>query len=724
MKNCIEILETGNNTRKENTFMKKILQLSEKIVAWAKGLTTTQIAVGATAAGLVVAGVVCVVVIVNSLGSADALSTESTEGTESLYEETYIEETETIEAVMIHLTTTSIDKDLKVKIVDGNDNLIEGQSFVITIAMKEDVAEQAETEEDEENSSEESKEVAIEGDEYEDDDMDGIIHVQDLEGGDYLVYLQPIKGFEVEENPITATVKGQIEYERVEIENEIKDESQINAAIEDTALNQVVVESVLQDTTQLVESKVIPTVVGKENVDFSNFPEASVSSSLTIETLTKTEIVITEPDPGPGESTETPEEGTVSETALGVSETSRTLTRTAATTPTTVPVYVYAYVSLPQTTTLYYYGKDASMTATIPLAISDEKGIVKQSDLSWVVDDTSVLKCEVSEDLKSVTVVAKKAGIARITVTVPYVTDDAGTIDTKTLTCVVSVGDYTDNSTQLLDKDGNSLYLDEKATQIATPASYSSATQFYGEPKYTGWQSLDGYLYYYKADNTLATGPQVIGGVQYEFHEDGTLKESEQTIGIDVSKWQGDIDWATVASAGVDFAIIRCAYRGSSTGVIVEDPYFKQNIKGATENGIKVGVYFFTQAITEAEAVEEASTAISLVQGYRLHFPIFIDTEGSGGRADNLDKYTRTAIVKAFCETVRNSGYKPGIYASKYWYYDNLDVSQLSTYNIWVAQYNTVCNYNGRYDMWQYTSTGSIPGINGNVDMNICYTKY
>lgn len=715
MKNCIEILETGNDTRKENTFMKKILQLSEKIAAWAKGLTTTQIAVGATAAGLVVAGVVCVVVIVNSLGSADALSTESTEGTESLYEETYIEETETIEAVMIHLTTTSIDKDLKVKIVDENDNLIEGQSFVITIAPVDEDAD--ETEETEEDSSEETEEVVVEGDEYEDDDMDGIIHVQDLEGGDYLVYLQPIKGFELEENPITSTVKGQIEYQKIEIKNEIKDESQINAAVEDTAKNQVAVEAVLQDTTQLVESKVIPTVVGKENVDFSNFPEASVSSSLNTEVLTKTEIITTEPEPGTGDGTETPEGGTVSETALGISEINGALTRTTTTTQTK-----NATASLPQTATLYYYGKDASMMTTVSLTIDNTTGII--TGYEWSIDDPSVVTCTPSADNKSASLVAQKAGTATITVTVSYVKDDAETIDTKTLTCVVSVGDYTDNSTQLVDKDGNGLYLDEKATQIATPASYSSATQFYGEPKYTGWQSKDGYLYYYKADNTLATGPQVIGGVQYEFHEDGTLKESEQTTGIDVSKWQGDIDWATVANAGIDFAIIRCAYRGSSTGVIVEDPYFKQNIKGATENGIKVGVYFFTQAITEAEAVEEASTAISLVQGYKLNFPIFIDTEGSGGRADNLSKQARTAIVKAFCETVRNSGYKPGIYASKYWYYDNLDVSQLSTYNIWVAQYNTVCNYNGRYDMWQYSSKGSVPGINGNVDMNICYTKY
>ena len=217
----------------------------------------------------------------------------------------------------------------------------------------------------------------------------------------------------------------------------------------------------------------------------------------------------------------------------------------------------------------------------------------------------------------------------------------------------------------------------------------------------------------------------MIGSIKYSFHEDGTLVEALETNGIDVSKWQGDIDWKAVAGAGIDFAIIRVGYRGYTAGSLVEDEYFRKNISGATKAGIKVGVYFFTQAVTEAEAVEEASMAIECVKGYHLDYPIFIDTEWSGGypggRADNLSKAQRTKVVKAFCRTVRNSGYKAGVYASKSWYQSNLYADELNEYVIWVAQYNSECTYTGKYSMWQYTSQGSVPGIKGNVDMNVFY---
>ena len=127
----------------------------------------------------------------------------------------------------------------------------------------------------------------------------------------------------------------------------------------------------------------------------------------------------------------------------------------------------------------------------------------------------------------------------------------------------------------------------------------------------------------------------MIGGVSYTFASDGSLAQSAGNKGIDVSKYQGNIDWGAVAASGINFAIIRVGYRGSSTGVLVEDPYFRRNISGASKAGIKVGVYFFTQAVTEAEAVEEASMAMSLVSktGCHLTYPIFIDTESaSNGR--------------------------------------------------------------------------------------------
>lgn len=192
-------------------------------------------------------------------------------------------------------------------------------------------------------------------------------------------------------------------------------------------------------------------------------------------------------------------------------------------------------------------------------------------------------------------------------------------------------------------------------------------------------------------------------------------------LGIDVSKWNGNIDWEAVKESGVRFVIIRCGYRGSKTGALVEDPYFRQNIKGATDAGLKVGIYFFTQAVNQSEAVEEASMALSLVEGYDLDYPIFIDTEGSGGRADGLDTATRTAVCEAFCETVEQAGYESGVYASREWFYNNVDDDVLSDYTIWLAEYRKEPLYTGRYDMWQYTSSGAIDGIEGRVDLNLSY---
>lgn len=197
--------------------------------------------------------------------------------------------------------------------------------------------------------------------------------------------------------------------------------------------------------------------------------------------------------------------------------------------------------------------------------------------------------------------------------------------------------------------------------------------------------------------------------------------EQNAVLGIDVSKWNQNIDWNKVKEAGVQFVIIRCGYRGSKTGVLVEDPYFRQNIKEAKEAGLKVGVYFFTQAINQAEAVEEASMVLSLTEGYELDYPIFIDTEGSGGRADTLDAVTRTAVCEAFCETVEQAGQEAGVYASRNWYYNNVDDDVLSRYTIWVAEYRKEPLYTGRYDIWQYTSSGQIDGIDGRVDLNLSY---
>ena len=193
--------------------------------------------------------------------------------------------------------------------------------------------------------------------------------------------------------------------------------------------------------------------------------------------------------------------------------------------------------------------------------------------------------------------------------------------------------------------------------------------------------------------------------------------------GIDVSKWQGEIDWAKVKEAGVEFAIIRAGYRGSVTGSLVQDPYFEKNMAEATAAGIPVGVYFFTQAVNQVEAVEEASMVIELMKHYKVDLPVFIDTEGAGenARAKDLDVETRTAVCDAFCATIQNAGYTGGVYASRCWYQDMLNTPKLEKYFIWLAEYTDVPKYEGYYGMWQHSSKGQIGGIKGNVDLDILY---
>ena len=194
-------------------------------------------------------------------------------------------------------------------------------------------------------------------------------------------------------------------------------------------------------------------------------------------------------------------------------------------------------------------------------------------------------------------------------------------------------------------------------------------------------------------------------------------------LGIDVSKWNKEIDWMKVKEAGIEFAIIRCGYRGASSGALVLDPMYKKNIEGAIEAEIPVGVYFFTQAIDEVEAVEEASMVISLIEDYDVDYPVFLDSESAGGRgrADAMNAEERTKIHKAFLETISSAGYETGIYGSRNWLNDEVDMTQVSEYKTWLAEYADIPVYDEYYHMWQYTSKGSVDGIETNVDLNLCY---
>ena len=341
----------------------------------------------------------------------------------------------------------------------------------------------------------------------------------------------------------------------------------------------------------------------------------------------------------------------------------------------------------------------------------------------WYTSDSSVVT--VTEHGNG-TITAVKAG--KVTITACSSEDTS-----KKATCEVTVTGgkaEEDTKTLLKDKDGRQLYIKKDGKYVeAVVADYFKYDVFYRlndnvEYKYTGWQTIDGKRYYFDKNGNKVTGTQIIQGIQYDFGADGALSSGSGVLGIDVSRHNGSIDWEKVKNSGVSFVIIRCGYRGSATGVMVEDPKFKSNIQGATAAGLKVGVYYFSQAVNRVEAVEEASAALDIIAGYKISYPVFIDVEAAGGRADGIGSATRTEVVQAFCETIRDSGYTAGVYANKTWLGSRMNTGSFGSYNIWLAQYAAAPTYNGRYEMWQYSSTGKIDGISGNVDLNISYLGY
>ena len=210
----------------------------------------------------------------------------------------------------------------------------------------------------------------------------------------------------------------------------------------------------------------------------------------------------------------------------------------------------------------------------------------------------------------------------------------------------------------------------------------------------------------------------------YEDEENGVTSR----IGIDVSEFQGeDIDWKQVRESGIEFVIIRLGYRAyGETGELVLDDMFDRNMQGALDAGLDVGVYFFSQAITPGEAVEEAEFVLEHVRGYEIDGPIVYDTEeikGDTARTDNNTRQEFTNYCKVFCDTIEQAGYDPMIYANMKWMAFTLDMEQLADYDFWYADYHDVPQCPYEYEVWQYSETGAVPGINANVDLNVWFQK-
>lgn len=196
--------------------------------------------------------------------------------------------------------------------------------------------------------------------------------------------------------------------------------------------------------------------------------------------------------------------------------------------------------------------------------------------------------------------------------------------------------------------------------------------------------------------------------------------------GIDVSTHQGEIDWPAVAADGIDFAMLRLGLRGyGRNGKILEDTTFCQNLQGAQDAGLDVGVYFFSQAITAEEAEEEAQFVLDALDGRELALPVAFDWEpilGDEARTDGLDGATATRCAVAFCEKIQAAGYRAAVYFNQNQGYLHYDLRELTDYVLWLAEYGTVPDFYYHFDMWQYSHRGRVDGIEGDVDLDLMFS--
>ena len=697
--------------------------------------------------------------------------------------------TVTADGKMVEVTFTSVEQDLKIKFIET-----ESRRLVTDVAFE--VHLQPST-----------------GDELVlvDADLDGIIYEKGIKSGDYTVVEIVADSYQFVGVPDSVNVREKIAYQQIDVAQEVKKESEINVAAEDTGVAiggagaPVVTMPALPtetptptltptptpsptlangDTVEWVESTKTPVSggagyqpVAKDAItapsysmgnamEVHNYDYAAVPCRGAVQTMVRTESepVVTDGEAaGEAGATPTPEatatptptpEATATPTPTPEATATPTPEATATATPTATPTSeakrVIREVVLDKSGFNLTVGSSETITATASL--EDGTKLTEGNKFSWSSSDASVARVD-----EAGKVTAVKTGTATITASFK---DDNG--DSRSASCIVSVisDPKEDTASRLLDKNGNQVYIknsDGKYVE-ATYADYFAKSEFYilvdTEYTYTGWQVINGNTYYFDRNGKKVTGEQQIQGVKYVFGADGVLKKDNNTptatstptptptptqapvndtptngpvIGIDVSKWNGTIDWNAVKASGVQFVIIRCGYRGSTSGVLVEDSKFRSNIQGAQAAGLKVGVYFFSQAINEVEAVEEASLTLAMMQGYGVNLPVFIDTEfttSRNGRADGLDKGARSAVCRAFCETIRSGGYTPGVYCSKAWLGPSVDLNVIGGYKIWMAHYVQQTDYTGHYDLWQFTKNGSIAGIQGAVDMNYCYMGF
>ncbi len=652
----------------------------------------------------------------------------------------------------IHLIPASVEEDLEVQIVDENDEIVLNEKFVLHVKCA---------------ANGYSKYWTVDG--------DGFLRLPTIPSGVYTVSIEEIDGYDVPSEPVTVKVEKKVDYEKIDVSDKVVDESKVDVSKEDAAYDDAQVTPAtpapLKDTVKYVKSSskekdekytritykykptltdsgVVKTKDGKESnimveVDKDGYvtkawelsyprEEQAVAleehsilpAAMALSLMDNTTVIqmensgiapIDEDDSDastPAPTTEVPQPVTPPPTPVPTPEPTveptpeitpePTPEPTPATTPDPTPEITPTPEPTPEQTPETTPTRQPSPSPAEPSpspSVAPSPSPVQPSPSVKPSESPAVSPSPSAKPSPSPSVAPSPS---------PSVKPSPSPVK-KEITLFAEDG-------KVLEAYSNLMLAEKKIETEAT----RKVTVYYG------WQTLEGKKYYFNKDGEKVTGTQVIQGVTYFFDKNGVMGNR---VGIDVSKYQRDIDWKKVKETGVEFAIIRVGYRGYGSGALVEDSYFAKNIKNATKAGLKVGVYIFSQAINTKEAVEEASMCIDAVKGYKLAYPIFFDTEYSTsrktGRADHLTKSQRTKIAKAFCETVENAGYQAGIYASASWFTGQLNYSDISKYDIWVAHYGVdKPKFDHHYDIWQYTGSGTCAGVPGAVDMNIGYTYY
>ncbi len=606
------------------------------------------------------------------------------------------------EDIEVVLKSTSMERDLKVKFVNkATGKVISGAAFKMTLT----------------GPSKTTKE-------YSDHDNDGIIWVKDIEGGSYTVAMLDLDGF-VTARTLKADVKKKLEYKVVEVQEEVKKENQIVVSQEDAAYGGTDKDestsgsAVLKDTVEFVASSQKETEK-KTNVQVKDKFNQPVYEKQKVDQLGQPMYakILSE-----SEEFHTYNDQGVCTRCGAKKSCEHKYENCVCTKCQDVKHETLSDGVCPKC------GKVVDANAHTVHTLG-ENGMCKYC--STLVDETKHVCVDENGDnqcdqcKKEVTSTppqqdSSENGNGDSGDTNQSQNDGEGTVTPQSLGVenpITNIGIFYRPLRFLRASEGRFIKYDTSSA----PVYDTNSTPVYETKKettYYGWQTIDGATYYFDKNGNKVTGQQVIQGISYTFSSDGVRSG---TIGIDVSRYQSGINWTKVKNAGINFVMIRCGYRGYGSGALVEDPMYASHISGAKAAGLRVGVYFFSQAVNEAEAVEEASMAVSLANKYGINMPIAIDSEyaaGGRGRADGLSKSARTAITKAFCNTVRSAGHTPMVYASKSWFGSHLNASELSGYRIWVAHYADKCGYTGTYHIWQNTDKGTVDGVPGRVDMNI-----